>query len=143
MLLQRRSASKYHSAGLWSNACCSHPRPGESAAAAARRRLEEMGFFVPLGFAGLFSYQARVGYELWENETVNVFAGFHDGDIAPALNEVQDFQWRTVEAVRDDLAECPEHYTAWSGLYSRGVVVRKIGSVLRASLRVNGSFIEH
>jgi len=119
MLLQKRSASKYHSAGLWSNACCSHPRPGESAAAAARRRLrEEMGFAVPLGFAGLVSYEAPVGHELWENEIVHVFTGVHDGEIAPDPAEVQDFRWDSVEAVRDDLRSRSEDYTTWFKLYS-------------------------
>ncbi len=68
--------------------------------AAARRRLqEEMGFSVPLGFTDLFSYQALVGQKLWENEIVHVFTGFHDGDVSPDPDEVQDFQWRSVESI--------------------------------------------
>src|SRR3954469_14253008 len=69
VLLQRRADGKYHSAGLWTNTACGHPRPGEPVAAAARRRLrEEMGFECALVAAGTFVYRARVGSELVEHE---------------------------------------------------------------------------
>lgn len=120
MLLQQRAASKYHSAGLWANACCSHPRPQETAAAAAARRLpEEMGFRAPLSFIGLFPYQAQVGQGLWENEIVHVFTGVHDGDVMPNPDEVQDFRWCGLEAIHADIAARPEDFTAWFRLYSR------------------------
>lgn len=78
-----------------------------------------MGFSVPLGFVGRFSYQAQVGHQLWENEIVHVFTGVHNGAVAPNSAEVQDFQWREIEAIREGLAARPEHYTAWFRLYSR------------------------
>src|SRR5262245_54825248 len=58
LLLQRRAAGKYHSGGLWSNTCCSHPLPGESVLDAAHRRLrEEMGFDCPLQPSFTFVYK--------------------------------------------------------------------------------------
>ncbi len=120
MLLQQRSASKYHSAGLWSNACCSHPRPGEPAAAAAARRLaEEMGFAAPLRFACRFPYEAPVGAGLWENEVVHVFTGLHDGAVVPDADEAADFAWLAPQAVRADIAAHPQRYTVWFRLYAK------------------------
>jgi isopentenyl-diphosphate Delta-isomerase len=120
MLLQRRSASKYHSAGLWSNACCSHPRPGEPAIAAAERRLaEEMGFVAPLSFAGRLQYEAPVGNELWENEVVHIFAGRYDGDVQPNADEAEDFRWQALGSVRKDVAMRPDRYTTWFRLYAQ------------------------
>lgn len=120
MLLQRRSAVKYHSPGLWSNACCTHPRPGEEPAVAAGRRLrEEMGIALPLGFAGLFAYEAPVGPGLWENEVVHVFTGVYDGEVSPDPDEVQDFDWREVAVLRGDIAAHPSRYTPWLRLYAQ------------------------
>ena len=119
MLLQRRSAAKYHSPGLWSNACCTHPRRGEEAAAAAGRRLrEEMGIALPLAFAGLFPYQAQVGDGLWENEIVHVFTGLYDGKVGPDPDEVEAFDWCDVAALRADIAARGGRYTPWFRLYA-------------------------
>lgn len=123
MLLQRRSLVKYHSPSLWSNACCTHPRPGEDPVAAAGRRLrEEMGISPPLSFAGLFAYEAQVGPGLWENEVVHVFTGRHDegheGRPHPDPDEVEAFAWHEVDALRDDIAAAPARYTAWFRLYA-------------------------
>ena len=119
MLLQRRVAQKYHSPGLWSNACCTHPRPGEAAADAASRRLaEEMGITPALTFAGLFAYEAEVGGGLWENEVVHVFTGLYEGTAAPDPAEVGDWRWSEVESLRADLAAHPGRYTPWFRLYA-------------------------
>src|ERR1700761_7198620 len=60
MLLQRRASGKYHSAGLWTNACCSHPRPGEETGQAASRRLrEELGFTTKLEKLFEFTYRTE------------------------------------------------------------------------------------
>ena len=119
MLLQRRAEVKYHSPGLWSNACCTHPRHSEAPAEAAGRRLrEEMGIALPLAFAGRFSYEAPVGEDFWENEVVHVFTGVHDGAILPDPDEVGAFGWRDVEALRADIAARGELYTPWFRLYA-------------------------
>ena len=58
LLLQKRAKHKYHSGGLWTNTCCSHPRPGESAIAAGRRKLiQEMGFDCGLSYSHKFIYK--------------------------------------------------------------------------------------
>lgn len=80
MLLHKRAAGKYHSGGLWTNACCSHPQPGEETLAAAENRLvEEMGIRVPLTKAFDFSYRAEFDNGLTEYEFDHVFTGTYDG----------------------------------------------------------------
>ncbi len=84
LLLQRRAAGKYHSGGLWSNACCGHHARGESVAEAARRRLrEEMGIECALRPAGTVSYSLDVGNGLREDEFNHVFVGLFSGDARP------------------------------------------------------------
>jgi isopentenyl-diphosphate delta-isomerase len=123
MLLQQRSASKYHSGGLWTNACCSHPRPGESPAAAAARRLrEEMGFSTPLSFACRFGYETPVGNGLWENEIVHVFTGIYACEVVPDAGEAEDFRWRALDTIRDDVAARPARYTPWFRLYAQAAL---------------------
>ena len=83
-LLHRRNFAKYHSGGLWTNACCSHPSPGESTADAAKRRLyQEMGIACPLEPMFVFDYRADVPGGLIEHEIVHVFGGLHDGAVKP------------------------------------------------------------
>lgn len=119
MLLQRRSAAKYHSAGQWSNACCSHPRLGETPQAAAERRLrDELGISTPLTFAGVTTYQADVGGGMYENEVVHVFMGRHEGPIAANPDEVQDVIWREISEIRADMRANPDRYTKWFKLYA-------------------------
>ncbi len=114
MLLQRRAAGKYHSAGLWTNACCSHPRPGENAADTARRRLaEEMGVDCPLEPLFITSYRAQVSDDLVEDEVVHVFGGTHDGPIAPDASEVSEWKWMSLPDLTADQLAHPERYTAW------------------------------
>ncbi len=119
MLLQRRSAAKYHSAGQWSNACCSHPRVGETTQAAAERRLrDELGISTVLTFAGLATYQAAVGEGMFENEVVHVFTGRHDGPVAANPDEVQAVMWRDIGEIRADMKANPGRYTEWFKLYA-------------------------
>ena len=92
MLLQQRSAKKYHSGGLWTNACCSHPMQDDTIEKAALKRLqEEMGFTTPIKKAFTFTYRADVGDGLTEHEFDHVFTGIYNGTIVPAEAEVQDF----------------------------------------------------
>jgi isopentenyl-diphosphate delta-isomerase len=114
MLLQRRASAKYHSGGLWTNACCSHPRPGEPVDRAARRRLgEEMGIDCPLQPAFTFTYRAQVGPELVEHEFDHVFLGRFDGAPVPAADEVDDWRWIPVSEVADEVRDAPERFTPW------------------------------
>jgi isopentenyl-diphosphate delta-isomerase len=114
MLLQQRASGKYHSAGLWTNACCSHPRPGEPLEAAARRRLqEEMGFETQLDKIFDFIYRAEFGNGLTEFEFDHVYTGTYDGGLNPNRREVQDYCFRSMEAIRHDLSACPEKYSSW------------------------------
>ena len=87
MLLQQRASGKYHSPNLWTNACCSHPMPGESLFDAAHRRLkEEMGFDTFLSHAFTFTYRTDFDNGLTEHEIDNVFTGIFDGDIQRQIN---------------------------------------------------------
>lgn len=114
LLLQRRALHKYHSPGLWSNTCCGHPRPGESALEAARRRLaEEMGIVCELTAEGAFTYRAALGEDLVEHELDHVFVGEFEGEPRPNRNEVAEWRWISLSDVRADCARHPERYSAW------------------------------
>ena len=114
MLLQKRALHKYHSAGLWTNTCCSHPRPGEDTKMAAERRLfEEMGIKTSLIHKGQFIYKTEFGNGLTEFELDHVFTGIHS--VNPELNpeEAADFCWKTVNDIRIDIKSKPNNYTSW------------------------------
>jgi len=114
MLLQQRAAGKYHSGGLWTNACCSHPRPGEATAEAAGRRLrEEMGFDAALQKLFDFVYKAEFDNGLTEHEFDHVFAGVYDGEIIPDKAEVQDYCFKGIHDIKDSLLLRPGQYTVW------------------------------
>lgn len=118
LLLQRRADGKYHSALLWTNACCGHPRPSEAAGVAAERRLEEeMGFRCALTELGTFSYHAKLDRGMTENELVHVFRGLHDGGINPDPNEVEAFRWCTLDALRQEIRDEPQRFTVWFAKY--------------------------
>jgi isopentenyl-diphosphate Delta-isomerase len=116
VLLQRRSASKYHSGGLWTNTCCGHPRDGEGTAEAAHRRLrEEMGFDCDLEEVLSFIYrQAALKDGLIEHELDHTFTGRYDGAVAPNPEEVDGCRWVAVADLRRDMDQRPEQYTVWS-----------------------------
>jgi isopentenyl-diphosphate Delta-isomerase len=114
MLLQQRALSKYHSGGLWTNACCSHPRPGEATAEAAVRRLqEEMGIVTPLTKAFEFTYKAPFDNGLTEYEFDHVFIGRYDDTIVPNPEEVADYCFKDMEEISESLQTHPQKYTAW------------------------------
>lgn len=115
ILLQRRAAHKYHSAGLWTNACCTHPRPGEPVLTAARRRLrEELGIDqVLLWRCGAFVYRTRLDNGLWEHEFDHLVLGRFTGKPDPNPEEVMDWRWATAAEVTADLRTRPGSFTAW------------------------------
>lgn len=115
-MLQRRALTKYHTQGRWSNTCCSHPFPSESAESAAHRRLrEEMGFDCGMRDAFTFTYRAEVGNGLTEHEYDHVFFGDYDGE--PELNseEAMAYRWVSLDALRKQLNEEPDSFTPWLG----------------------------
>ena len=127
LLLQRRARGKYHSGGLWSNTCCSHPRVGESLLDAAHRRLrEEMGFDCRLDPVFGFVYRAVLDRGLVEHEYDHVLAGRFQGTPTPDEAEVDDWQWESIPGIRSRLAENAGAFTAWfkpalDGLLARGL----------------------
>ncbi|MEO5891624.1 MAG: isopentenyl-diphosphate Delta-isomerase [Ferruginibacter sp.] len=114
MLLQKRAANKYHSAGLWTNACCSHPRPGADILQAAKERLqEEMGFSTSLKKAFDFIYKAPYDNGLTEYEFDHVFVGNYAGEIKPNPDEVADYCFKTLAEIKESLQLHAHKYTAW------------------------------
>jgi isopentenyl-diphosphate delta-isomerase len=114
LLLQQRALNKYHSGGLWTNTCCSHPRANEQTIDAAHRRLkEEMGFDCELTEKFSFLYKAPFDNGLTEHELDFIFVGeFND---VPNINpeEVNDYTWMMIDDVLSDLKQFPNKYTEW------------------------------
>lgn len=114
MLLQQRAYDKYHSPGLWTNACCTHPRLNETYADCARRRLkEELGFTVELEHLFSFVYKGDVENGLTEHELDHVFIGRYDGPVDFNREEVADCTFAPLSDVRNRLRERPEEFTIW------------------------------
>jgi isopentenyl-diphosphate delta-isomerase len=114
MLLQRRAAGKYHCAGLWTNACCSHPKPGEKTADAAHRKLkQEMGFDVPLREIFSFIYRAPFENGLTEHELDHVLVGKFDGNPSINREEAGAFEWADMKKLMADVKKNPSKYTPW------------------------------
>lgn len=112
-LLQKRAQHKYHSAGLWSNACCSHPRWNEPILDACHRRLrEELNIETPIQLhtAGTFIYRAQLDHGLIEHELDHVMYGcFHGETPHPNMDEASELKWFSVDAITSDALPL----TAW------------------------------
>lgn len=114
LLLQQRNPQKYHSGGLWTNTCCSHPAPGEETIAAASRRLQqEMGFTTPLFNAFEFLYKADFSNGLTEWEYDHVIIGHHDGPVQPNPVEVSNYCYQSLEEIKNGMQLKPGNYTEW------------------------------
>lgn len=114
MLLQKRALGKYHSPGLWTNTCCSHPRPGELTINAAKRRLlEEMGIVTNIESAFNFIYKASLDQNLTEHELDYVFVGTYNGIISPNSIEVCDYLYISIEDLNQKLNTNKEEFTVW------------------------------
>lgn len=122
-LLQKRAKAKYHSGGLWSNACCGHPAPGENIAEAAKSRLShEMGITCEIHRAFSFMYRAELGDELIENEFDHVFLAEFDGTPSPNSTEVEDWRWVRASELAEHVESEPQVYTHWFRLLHDKVV---------------------
>jgi isopentenyl-diphosphate Delta-isomerase len=114
LLIQQRSYSKYHSGGLWSNSCCSHPRPGETPLEASKRRLwEEMGIRCELEKRFDFVYKVSLDNQITEHEFDHVFIGRFDGEVNPDPKEVCDWKWIALSKLEKEISLFPERYTFW------------------------------
>lgn len=114
LMLQQRAAGKYHSPLLWTNSCCSHQRDGESNIEAGKRRLqEEMGFVCELEEKTSFIYKAPFDNGLTEHELDHIMVGYYNENPTINKEEVENFKWMTLEAVKKDIEIHPELYTAW------------------------------
>ena len=118
LLLQKRHIGKYHSGGLWTNTCCSHPHHGESTLGAAQRRLaREMGITCPLAPLFTTTYRAGLDNEMIEHEIVHVFGGTYEGPIKPDPAEADGYDWVSPEMLRRNVEYDPERYSAWFRIY--------------------------
>ncbi len=114
LMLQRRALDKYHSGGLWTNTCCSHPVEDMSLEGFARIRLqEEMGFDATLIKAFDFLYRSDMENGLIEHEFDHVLIGQYDGHVFPDPTEVMEYKFLSLEEVEDSLEKYPHIYTAW------------------------------
>ena len=127
MLLQRRGARKYHFGGLWTNACCSHPKHGRTVVESARTRLrEEFGFDVPLEDRFSFIYRAEDPVSgLTEHELDHVLVGKFDGIPRPNPEEIREWRWVGTRELMEDVKRYPDRYTPWFKLVL-GRVLEKI-----------------
>ena len=114
MLLQKRAAKKYHSANLWTNACCSHPKPAENTLQAAAKRLqEEMGFTTSIKKAFDFTYKTSFDNGLTEHEFDHVFVGKFSGTIQANPDEVGDYCYMSMAEIKASILSSPDKYTVW------------------------------
>lgn len=114
LLLQQRALGKYHTPGMWTNTCCSHPFPGEEVKTAAIRRLdEEMGITTDLKFIFKMTYKHIFDNGLTEHEIDHVFVGYTDS--VPVINqdEVNDYKYISLEELKIHIELYPEKYTPW------------------------------
>ncbi|HGN1707705.1 TPA: isopentenyl-diphosphate Delta-isomerase [Providencia rettgeri] len=114
LLIQQRAFHKYHSAGQWTNSCCSHPKPNEDTLKAAERRLkEELGFVTPLIHVGSIIYHAEVNGGLIEHEFDHIFIGYYDQSVTPNADEVNSIRWVFPSELIQEVAQCPDKFTPW------------------------------
>ena len=114
LMLQRRALGKYHSPGLWTNTCCSHPRVGETYKSGAHRRMvEEMGFDCELKDMFSFIYKAPFDNGLTEHELDHVFVGYCETEPIINIEEVDSWKWIAMDELKKDIVDNPDNYTVW------------------------------
>lgn len=131
LLLQRRALDKYHSGGLWTNACCSHPYPGESILEAASRRMrEELGAYCPVEELFSFIYKAEFENNMIEYEYDHVLYGYYSGCIHINKLEVEEVKYIDCRMLTDWIRQKPYEFTPWFKL-----AVPKILNLLNIELK--------
>jgi isopentenyl-diphosphate delta-isomerase len=129
MLLQKRALSKYHSPGLWTNACCSHPKPDELLIDAANRRLlEELNMVTELSEVFDFTYHATFDNGLIEHEFDHVFFGQCSETPSFNLEEVMELKWIDWPSLLKWVAEEPNQFTPWFRI-ALPLVVKKVEQI--------------
>ena len=114
MLIQMRNPDKYHSGGLWSNACCSHQRDGEELLESVHRRMvEELGFDCHLEEKFSFIYRTQFRPDLIEYEYDHVFAGTYDGEVRVNPEEASQIRWIPLADLKEELVKYPETFSSW------------------------------
>lgn len=114
LLLQKRALDKYHSGGLWTNTCCSHPSPGDGLLAAAKRRLiEEMGIRAPLEIISSFIYKAAFENGLIEHEFDHILIGRYNDEVEINPMEVMDYKWISITDLNKEVSRHPDEFTIW------------------------------
>lgn len=114
MLIQKRAKGKYHSGGLWSNACCSHPRPGEPMDGAVSRRLmEELNINLKPHFSHKFIYKIKFSNDLIEHEYDHVYVGTYEGEPTINKDEIEDWKYINRDELKRDIEKNPSHYSHW------------------------------
>ncbi len=114
LLLQRRALNKYHSGGLWTNTCCSHPSPQENLQESAQKRLkEEMGFDCILNHSFHFIYKTELDNKLTEHELDHVFIGYYNKKPKINIQEAIDWKYMGINEIKQSIKSNPELYTVW------------------------------
>ena len=114
LLLQQRSLEKYHSAGLWTNSCCSHPLLSEEGSEEAESRLrDEMGFSCALKKVTRIKYNLRLKCGMIEHESNDIYQGVYDGEVVINPEEACDYKWVSFSEILDELTQNPQAYTEW------------------------------
>lgn len=114
MLIQRRNKNKYHSGGKWANACCSHPRVGETLENSIHRRLkEELGVDCDLKELYSFTYFSKYADDLFEFEYDHVFIGKYESDVYPNLDEIDEVYWIDTNELEEKIRKEPESFATW------------------------------
>lgn len=135
MLLQKRAAHKYHSGGLWANACCSHPRLGELLETALHRRLQdELGIDCKVEKLFDFIYFQKCSDNMFEYEFDHVYAGRYSGNISLNPDEIEEIRWVEFADLKKELLESPEKFAAWFLI----AAPRVIGMLESSNKRQNG-----
>ena len=126
LLLQQRANGKYHSGGLWTNTCCSHPTGTDNKTDAHNRLIEEMGFDCNLYFIDKFRYTASLNNGLIENELDYIYSGIYDGPVHFNRNEVQAIRYISLTDLKKELMQQTGNYTSWLKLILEDDKISKV-----------------